>query len=139
MKRACAAAAALALALALASAGWVSAGTRAANTGPDRTAEVAAKLEAFVASEMADKELPALSVALVDGDRTVWAKGFGVADPEAKRPAAADTVYRVGSVSKLFTDIAIMQLVERGELDLDVPDPDDPSRLPSEESRSARS
>src|SRR5205085_4020407 len=33
----------------------------------------------------------------------------------------ADTVYRVGSVSKLFTDIAVMQLVEQGKLDLDVP------------------
>ncbi len=36
-------------------------------------------------------------------------------------PATADTVYRVGSVSKLFTDLAIMQLVERGVLDLDAP------------------
>ena len=36
-------------------------------------------------------------------------------------PATAGTVHRVGSVSKLFTDIAVMQLVERGELDLDAP------------------
>jgi hypothetical protein len=42
-------------------------------------------------------------------------------DPARKLPATAETVYRVGSVSKLFTDIGIMQLVERGELDLDAP------------------
>src|SRR5205814_1331200 len=51
----------------------------------------------------------------------VWAQGFGLADPKAKIPASAETVYRIGSVSKLFTDIAIMQLVERGELNLDAP------------------
>ena len=38
-----------------------------------------------------------------------------------KRPATAETVYRVGSVSKLFTDMAVMRLVEQGEIDLDAP------------------
>ena len=42
-------------------------------------------------------------------------------DPERKRPATADTLYRVGSVSKLFTDIAAMQLVEQGLVNLDAP------------------
>ena len=70
---------------------------------------------------MADKELPALSIALVDDQRTVWARGFGFADPERRVEATADTVYRVGSVSKLFTDIALMQLVEQGKVDLDAP------------------
>jgi len=64
---------------------------------------------------------PALSIALVDDQQIVWAQGFGFADPARKTPATAETVYRVGSVSKLFTDIAIMQQVERGKLDLDAP------------------
>ncbi|MGH8239620.1 MAG: serine hydrolase, partial [Steroidobacteraceae bacterium] len=59
--------------------------------------------------------------ALVDDQQVVWAQGFGWANPGAKIPATAATVYRVGSVSKLFTDIAIMQLVEQGKLDLDAP------------------
>ncbi|MGE5277594.1 MAG: serine hydrolase [Acidobacteriota bacterium] len=80
-----------------------------------------ARLEAFIAHEMKDKQLPALSVALVEGDRVIWAKGFGLADPERNVPASAATVYRVGSVSKLFTDIGIMQLAERKEIDLDAP------------------
>ena len=82
---------------------------------------VAAALEVFIAREMADKRLPAVSVALVDGAETVWARGFGFARPEDSVPATARTVYRVGSVSKLFTDIAIMRLVERGRIDLDAP------------------
>ena len=78
-------------------------------------------LETFIAREVKDKDLPGLSVALVDDQRIVWARGFGLADPKSKAPATADTVYRVGSVSKLFTDLAVMRLVKQGKLDLDVP------------------
>ncbi|HEX5634369.1 MAG TPA: serine hydrolase domain-containing protein, partial [Gemmatimonadales bacterium] len=86
-----------------------------------RYTEVARALEAFIAHEMRDKQLPALSIALVDGQEVVWARGFGWADSAAGVPASAATTYRVGSVSKLFTDLAVMQLVERGALDLDAP------------------
>lgn len=82
--------------------------------------EVAAALERLIEHEMADKDLPAISVALVDDQEVVWAQGFGHAHPDST-PATAATVHRVGSVSKLFTDIGIMQLVERGEIDLDAP------------------
>ena len=84
-------------------------------------APVVTALSAYVEAEMQDKRIPGLSLALVAGNEIVWARGFGAADPERGTPATADTVYRVGSVSKLFTDIAVMQLVERGELDLDAP------------------
>ncbi|MEZ4588156.1 MAG: serine hydrolase [Gemmatimonadales bacterium] len=82
---------------------------------------VADRLTALIEHEMADKAIPAVSIALVDGERTVWARGFGAADAPAGTAATANTVYRIGSVSKLFTDIGIMQLVERGDLDLDAP------------------
>ncbi|MBZ5594077.1 MAG: serine hydrolase [Acidobacteriia bacterium] len=84
-------------------------------------AAVARSLQPFIQHELADKQLPALSIALVDDQQIVWAQGFGFADPDLKVPASAETVYRAGSVSKLFTDIGIMQLVERGELGLDAP------------------
>ncbi len=84
-------------------------------------AAAAAALEHFIEHERVDKNLPAISVALVDGNEIVWARGFGYADPDKKIPATALTVYRVGSVSKLFTDIGIMQMVEQGKLDLDAP------------------
>ena len=89
--------------------------------GPDSpmTAEAAEALAAFLGREVEQKGIPALSIALVSGDRVVWARGFGEASPG--EPATAETAYRVGSVSKLFTDLAAMQLVERGGLDLDAP------------------
>ena len=84
-------------------------------------AAVATALTQFIKQEMAQKQLPAVSIALVDGHETVWAQGFGYADPGKRIAATAETVYRVGSVSKLFTDIGVMQLVECGQLDLDAP------------------
>jgi CubicO group peptidase (beta-lactamase class C family)/D-alanyl-D-alanine dipeptidase len=88
---------------------------------PEGYQKLAQHLEAFIQQEVKAKGIPALSIALVDDQKIIWARGFGLADPEKKKPASADTVYRVGSVSKLFTDLAIMQLVERGELRLDDP------------------
>lgn len=82
---------------------------------------VVATLQPFIEHEMRAKELPAISIALVDDQKIVWARGFGFARPDDSVAATAKTVYRVGSVSKLFTDIAIMQLVEQGKLDLDAP------------------
>ncbi|HEV3164660.1 MAG TPA: serine hydrolase domain-containing protein, partial [Isosphaeraceae bacterium] len=88
---------------------------------PPRYAPVAEALDRLIARELSEKGLPALSIALVDDQTIVWSKGFGLAAPEHRTPATSETVYRVGSVSKLFTDIAMMQLVERGVLDLDAP------------------
>ncbi len=78
-------------------------------------------LERLISQQMTDKELSALSIALVDDQQTAWTQGFGFADPDGRVPVTDETIYRVGSVSKLFTDIAILQLVERGKLELDAP------------------
>lgn len=80
-----------------------------------------AKLKAAAKYEVAQHDLPAFSISLVDDKKVVWAEGFGFQDADKKVPATAETIYRVGSVSKLFTDIAVMQLVEQGTLDLDAP------------------
>ncbi len=86
--------------------------------GPDSGYEgLASRLADFVTAEMEQKRIPALAVALTDGDRIVWARGFGEAQPGI--PADADTLFRVGSVSKLFTDIAVVARGRKGELDLD--------------------
>jgi CubicO group peptidase (beta-lactamase class C family)/D-alanyl-D-alanine dipeptidase len=95
---------------------------RAADVAPRADyAAVARALQPFIQHELAEKQLPAISIALVDDQQIVWAQGFGYADPDGKAPATSSTIYRVGSVSKLFTDIGIMQLVERGEVQLDAP------------------
>lgn len=79
------------------------------------------KLKTAIRYEVEQKQLPAFSISMVDDDRTIWSDGFGFQDAARKVPATAETVYRVGSVSKLFTDIAVLQLVEEGRLDLDAP------------------
>ena len=99
-------------------------------------AEVAEALSAMIERERDQKGLAAMSIALVDDQGVAWSAGFGEQSPGL--PATATTVYRVGSVSKLFTDIAVMQLHERGELDIDAPvtdylpdfAPDNPSGTP---------
>lgn len=83
--------------------------------------EVIPHLRAAIVGEVDQKRLPAFSISLVSGGEVVWADGFGFQDAQQKNPATADTVYRVGSVSKLFTDIAVMQCVEQGTIDLDAP------------------
>jgi CubicO group peptidase (beta-lactamase class C family)/D-alanyl-D-alanine dipeptidase len=84
-------------------------------------AKVAEALKPFIEGQMALTGIPGLSIAIVDDQQIVWAQGFGMADPRQKISASAETVYRIGSVSKLFTDIGIMQRLERGEINLDAP------------------
>ncbi len=83
--------------------------------------EVASKVSDAIHYVMGDKALNAVSIVLVEDMEILWARGFGVEDLKKSTKADANTVYRVGSVSKLFTDIGIMQLVEKGEVDLDAP------------------
>lgn len=78
-------------------------------------------LEAFLAEEIRDKNIPALSMALVEDQTLVWSKGFGYQDPTRKTPATPRTVYRVGSVSKPISALLLMILVELGLIDLDAP------------------
>lgn len=75
----------------------------------------------FVQKEMKKNNVTGISVALVDDQQVIWSEGFGFADKEAGIRAGGDTVYRVGSISKLFTTMAALQLSEQGKLDLDMP------------------
>jgi CubicO group peptidase (beta-lactamase class C family)/D-alanyl-D-alanine dipeptidase len=100
----------------------VGCGSEAVERGPRPDySDLTRALTPVIEREMQDKSISAVSIALVDDQEIVWARGFGYADPVDSVPATAETVYRVGSVSKLFTDIGVMQLVEAGQLDLDAP------------------
>jgi CubicO group peptidase (beta-lactamase class C family) len=68
-----------------------------------------------------DELTPGLSLALVDKSGILWQEGFGLANVDKGILATADTVYRVGSLSKPLTAIAIMQLTRQGLIDLDAP------------------
>lgn len=72
-----------------------------------------------IATGMAGTRTPGLSIAIDQGGELLIAKGYGLADLENQVPATADTVYRIGSVTKQFTGVSIVQLVDAGKLRLD--------------------
>lgn len=72
-----------------------------------------------IRNEMKKQNIKGISIALVDDQRIVWAEGFGFADVANQIPATPETVYRVASLSKLFTVTAAMQLAEQGKIDID--------------------
>nr|WP_297354399.1 serine hydrolase domain-containing protein [uncultured Caldimonas sp.] len=109
------------LAAALALGGCAGAPERPAELARGDYSAVRRHMTEQVRHEMRRHDVVGLSIALVDDQRVVWAEGFGHADKEKGIPATADTLYRVGSISKLFTVTAAMQLAEQGKLDIDAP------------------
>lgn len=77
--------------------------------------------ELWIDGQRRYRRIPAISAALVRGDATVWAKGFGTTDRAGRIPATPDTIYSICSISKLFTAVALMQQWERGKVALDAP------------------
>jgi CubicO group peptidase (beta-lactamase class C family) len=75
----------------------------------------------YILRGMRKAGVPALSIALVDDQQLVWAEGFGSADRERRVPATPETVYQIGSITKIINAFAVMQLVEQGRMDLDRP------------------
>ncbi len=74
-----------------------------------------------IKKQLKKHNITGLSIALVDERRIVWTQGFGYADKSGSIPATADTVYRVGSITKLFTATAVMQMAEKELIDIDQP------------------
>ena len=90
------------------------------SAAPNPDAPFAAEaLDTFIEAQMRRHNLPGVAVAVTEGDEIVYMKGFGMA---AKGQAmTADTPMYIGSLSKSFTALAIMQLHEQGKLDIDKP------------------
>jgi CubicO group peptidase (beta-lactamase class C family) len=78
-------------------------------------------IEQRVAQQVTDAHLPGAAVGIVHGQELVWSQGFGYADIPSERRPDADTVYRVGSITKTFTATALVQLRDEGKLSLDDP------------------
>jgi CubicO group peptidase (beta-lactamase class C family) len=83
--------------------------------------EKRAQIEKAVSAFMTANNVPGVSVAIVQGGQPRWSAGFGMSDLEDFAPATSSTLYRLGSISKPITAVAILQLYERGNLDLDAP------------------
>lgn len=83
--------------------------------------EMIRDLEEFVFEKMTETRLPGLSLALVQDGEVVYSRGFGFRDLERGLPATPRTLYAIGSVTKSFTCLAIMQLQEQGLVSVDDP------------------
>ncbi|MGE5644693.1 MAG: serine hydrolase domain-containing protein [Acidobacteriota bacterium] len=79
------------------------------------------EIEHVVSAVMAKSGIPGLSVAIGQDLRVTWTQGFGRADVENRVPVEPETVFRIASISKSITAVAVMQLVEKGKLSLEAP------------------
>ncbi|HWN98872.1 MAG TPA: serine hydrolase domain-containing protein [Blastocatellia bacterium] len=77
------------------------------------------QLDDYIKSEMEKQHIPGLSIAIVRDGKVIRAQGYGLANVELNVPATAQTVFRIGSVSKQFIATGIMLLVEEGKVSLD--------------------
>src|SRR5918993_2235817 len=97
-----------------------SAGTKAASDVPASRREVEKFLDKTFARQLEEYEIPGATVSVVKDGRVLLAKGYGDADAKTGKPVVADeTLFRMASLSKLFTTTAVMQLAQEGKLDLD--------------------
>ncbi|HMG06233.1 MAG TPA: serine hydrolase domain-containing protein, partial [Chthoniobacterales bacterium] len=97
-----------------------SAATAPSDTHELTKADLEAFLDALLPAQLQSRDIAGAVVAVVKDGQVLLAKGYGYADFAARKPVLADqTLFRPGSISKVFTATAVMQLVEQGKLDLD--------------------
>lgn len=77
------------------------------------------KIDSMYASLIKSNEMMGVSIAIVDHGEIVYATGYGFEDVKNQKPASANSIYRIGSITKSFTALSIMQLQEKGVVHLD--------------------
>ena len=88
--------------------------------GLENRAEVEAFFDNLVPKLMEKRHVPGLAISLVKDGKQLFARGYGYANLDTKNPVnASETLFRIASISKFFTWIAVMQQVEEGKIDLD--------------------
>lgn len=80
-----------------------------------------AVIDAYVAGRQHYEQIPGVSVGIVHDQDLWWSQGYGYSNLETRRPADAETLYSICSISKLFTAIGVMQLRDQGKLRLSDP------------------
>lgn len=83
---------------------------------PRELAPAIEQIDALVAADYDKDKVGSVTVGIVAGPRLVWTKSYGYADMETKRPASRLSVYRIGSITKQFTALMFLQLIERGKV-----------------------
>ena len=79
------------------------------------------ELDTSIAAEFAKDGVGGISIGVISGSKLVWSKHYGYAEAEKKRAPTNDTAYRIGSITKQFTALALLQLVEDGKMRLTDP------------------
>jgi CubicO group peptidase (beta-lactamase class C family) len=79
------------------------------------------ELEKVVLEEMRETDTPGVAIAIISGDRVVFARGFGVTNIETQVPVTTDTLFQIGSITKTFTAAALLTLATEGKIALDKP------------------
>jgi CubicO group peptidase (beta-lactamase class C family) len=80
-----------------------------------------ARAEASIREALVAAGAPGAAVAVVSGDRVIWAQGLGVANTETGAPVTADTLFQIGSATKMFTAAAVLSAASSGAIALDRP------------------
>ncbi len=78
-----------------------------------------AKVDNYIQTQMSRNGIPGVSIAITQGDQIIYLKGYGTAG--RGQPMTSETPMYIGSTSKSFTALAVMQLVEQGKVELDAP------------------
>ena len=86
--------------------------------GNDGVREALTIVETWLEAQRAYEHIPGLSAAIVHDQELVWSGAMGEAHPATGAPATTSTLYSICSISKLFTSISLMQLRDRGHVDL---------------------
>lgn len=80
-----------------------------------------AELDAVIQAELDLTKTPGAVVAIVQGDKLVYNKGFGLANLESKQSVTPEMLFRIGSMTKMYTAATLLTLAEEGKLDLHAP------------------
>ena len=79
------------------------------------------KIDSFLQLQVTTHNIPGIAIAITKGDRIIYQKGFGVASISTAKPLQAFHNFHIASISKTFTATAVMQLTEKGKLDINNP------------------
>lgn len=91
-----------------------------ATAAPNRSVNFA-ELERAIEAELKENRTPGASVAVISGDRVLFVKGFGATSSEGGAPVTPETLFRLGSTTKMLTAAALLTLADAGKLRLDAP------------------
>jgi CubicO group peptidase (beta-lactamase class C family) len=87
----------------------------------DAQKDAGEKIDKIINKAMTQEGFPGLSIAVIQDNKVIFQKVYGIRSRKSKEPVNDNTIFSIGSVSKAFTAVGIMQLVQKGNIGLDDP------------------